>query len=113
MIAALLRFDTNTTESMHGSMHSNIYPTTNMLPKGSITPSLPSISDKGIINISHTESYSKSINNEMNNNKINPADLVQKRVLFVSLVQLYGAYLNGIAAFILQHSIFAFGVKRI
>ncbi len=62
--AALLRFDTNT-ESMHSSMHSNIYPinitpithpATSMLPKGSISPSLPSISDKGCINISHTES---------------------------------------------------------
>lgn len=48
----------------------------------------------------------KSINN------INPSDLVQKRVLFVSLVQLHRGYSNGIPSFILEHSICVFGVKR-
>eukprot|EP01084_Bolivina_argentea_P108663 194207_1 len=43
---------------------------------------------------------------------INPSDLVQKRVLFVSLVQLHSSYLNGIPWFILEHSIFAFNVQK-
>ena len=44
---------------------------------------------------------------------VNPADLVQKRVLFVSLVQLHRTYMNGIPKFVLDHAVFAFGVKRI
>ncbi len=60
---SLIRFDTDSaTPITHNNNNNN---------KASMSPSLPSISDKAVINIQHTQSYSKSMTQTYTINNIN------------------------------------------
>eukprot|EP01084_Bolivina_argentea_P312479 540985_1 len=55
--------------------------------------------------------YNNSENKPSLNNDNYPLHIVQKRVLFVSLIQLYRSY-KTIPSFILENALFTFGIKR-